>query len=169
MKLNLGSGQRPFSKEDGWLNCDVQSKDYEVDVVLDLAAPLPFGDNEAEIVVLHQVLEHMDAFREGQALLKECYRVLKPGGSLIVTVPDTRALARRYLLGMIDSYTFRVNMHGAFMGAEFDRHRWSYDWGELAEKMMCAPWKEVKGFDWRVIDGADIAQDWWILGVEGVK
>jgi SAM-dependent methyltransferase len=48
------------------------------------AAALPFGDSVFDAVFLFDVLEHID---EDQRVLEEIRRVLRPGGSLLLTVP----------------------------------------------------------------------------------
>jgi predicted SAM-dependent methyltransferase len=103
-------------------------------------------------------------------MLRECYRILTDGGSLIITVPDLKALARRWLLGQISDYTMFACCCGAFMGEESDRHRWHYTVESLTDSLnKLSPWSRVGLFDWREIAGAAIAKDFWILGVEAIK
>lgn len=47
--------------------------------------PLPFEDQTFDVVVCMEVLEHITAQEEA---LREFYRVLRPGGTLVVSVPD---------------------------------------------------------------------------------
>lgn len=47
---------------------------------------MPFGDNTFDAVLLTQVLEHVT---EPQQVIKEIQRVLKPGGRLFLTVPQS--------------------------------------------------------------------------------
>ncbi len=55
-------------------------------VVHGSADRLPFNDNSAEVAVCSEVLEHIpDELRPGA--IKEVHRVLKQGGTFIVTVP----------------------------------------------------------------------------------
>ena len=53
--------------------------------VIDDASRLPFGDGAFDSVVCLEVLEHLF---EPQHALREIRRVLKPGGTLILTVPN---------------------------------------------------------------------------------
>lgn len=53
----------------------------------DLRNPLPFASDYFDGILASHVLEHFDAI-SGTALLRECHRVLKTGGSLMVSVPD---------------------------------------------------------------------------------
>ena len=88
----------------------------------------------------------------------------------MVFVPDMRALAARWLTGQMDTQLYFTNTYGAYMGHPEDKHAWGYDyrhlWMFLSE---VAPWRQVIPFDWRSIEGADIARDWWILGMECIK
>lgn len=170
--LNLGSGQRPF--KDPWLNYDIQRK-WEKPTLEAGCEWIYREDMEGidkgsvDMVCLHHVLEHFGC-GEADDMIKDCHRLLKSGGSLLVFVPDMRKLAQRWLLGQITDYIYFVNVYGAYMGDEADRHRWNYSFDSLKETLRnCGDWSEVKYFDWRDIMGADIAKDWWVLGMECVK
>ncbi len=166
MMLNLGSGQRPFPKP--WINVDAQGR-WNPDVVGDAAHLPQFVDGSADIIVAHHVLEHYGC-GEADGLLKEAHRLLKTGGSLLIFVPDLKALAKRWLLGQIDDYTMFVNTCGAYMGDEADRHKWHYTAESLTEALQRAgKWSWIMRFDWRSIEGADLAKDWWVLAMEAVK
>jgi predicted SAM-dependent methyltransferase len=166
MLINLGSGQRKFGA--GWTNIDIQEK-WSPDIVADGAHLDMIPNESAEMVVLHHVLEHF-GLGEADQMLKECWRVLAPGGSLIVCVPDLKALVKRWVLGQITDYIFLVNLMGAYMGDEADRHRWHYTRQTLEETIRKAgEWSRVESFNYRPIEGADISKDWWILSIEAVK
>ena len=53
-------------------------------IELEPDAPLPLRDNEFDLVVCAETLEHV---RDVQLLLSEARRVLRPGGRLAVTTP----------------------------------------------------------------------------------
>ncbi len=54
---------------------------------------LPFADNFFDLVVFMEVLEHV--FRPPSEVLAEVLRLLRPGGRLIITVPNIVSLRRR--------------------------------------------------------------------------
>jgi SAM-dependent methyltransferase len=170
MNLNVGSGQRRFGP--GWINVDLQVKKPEqVPDVQARGEQLPILNEAAETVVLHHVLEHYGC-GEAVSLLQECWRVTQPGGRLLIFVPDMRALAQRFLNRQLDAFLFMANVYGAYQGSEADRHKWGY-----TDVTLAALLRSALGFEFllrsyrddRAPEGADIAWDWWILGVECIK
>lgn len=64
--------------------------------------PLPFADASYDVITAFQFIEHIKSRKE---FLKECLRVLKPGGSLLVTTPNVKkSLARNPF--HVHEYTF---------------------------------------------------------------
>lgn len=86
--LHLGCGE---DYREGWHNVDyVPSVDPDEVVDLD-KYPWPWGDGSFETIRGSHVFEHLE---DVEAALRECERILEPGGRLIVTVPvgvDARA------------------------------------------------------------------------------
>ncbi len=59
---------------------------------------LPFNDNEFDHVIFTEVLEHLRTSPIGA--LQEVYRVLKPGGTLVLSVPNIYPIQRlKFLFG----------------------------------------------------------------------
>jgi len=90
--LNLGCGSH-FHAD--WTNVDFTSTGEEV-IAHNLREGAPFNDNVFDLVYHSHVLEHFSK-DEGVHFVKECHRVLKPGGILRVVVPDLEAIARIYI------------------------------------------------------------------------
>jgi len=55
-----------------------------VDIFMDLNQPLLFPDQEFDTIILSDVLEHIS---NPELLWQEMFRILKPGGKLILNVP----------------------------------------------------------------------------------
>jgi SAM-dependent methyltransferase len=100
--LNLGCGRR-FHR--AWTNVDFVSEDPQV-IPHDLRKGIPFPDGSFEVVYHSHVLEHFSK-PEAAFFLKECRRVLRPGGIVRVVVPDLEEIAKQYLAlveqGRVDS------------------------------------------------------------------
>ena len=90
--LNLGCGNKFHP---AWTNVDVVARGNSV-IGHDLRKGISFPDGKFDVVYHSHLLEH---FPRAQALpfLRECYRVLKPGGIIRVAVPDLERIARVYL------------------------------------------------------------------------
>ena len=90
--LNLGCGK---SFHPDWVNIDFIPTTSKV-IGHDLRKRLPVEENVWDVVYASHVLEHFSC-GEARSFLKECYRVLRPGGVLRIVVPDLEMIARLYL------------------------------------------------------------------------
>ena len=92
-KLQLGTGSNPY---EGWLNTDIEDYKRENRVVyLDVRKPFPLPDASFDLIFSEHVIEHI-TYTEGLSCLRECYRILRPGGRLRIATPSLRRLARLY-------------------------------------------------------------------------
>jgi predicted SAM-dependent methyltransferase len=91
-KLNFGCGDRLSAD---WVNIDFHSKNKCVQRV-NLLDGFPFPDNYFDAVYSSHVIEHFDQ-DHGLFLVKESYRVLRPGGIIRIVVPDLESSCREYL------------------------------------------------------------------------
>jgi hypothetical protein len=169
--INAGSGQRPFrsTPECQWVNVDIQER-WNPDILGSWTSLPMYTDNSIDLIVSHHSLEHV-VQEEADAFVKEAHRILRQSGSLIVIVPDPKAISMRYAYGQVDDVTFNFLTYGAFMGHESDRHKVAYSpTGLVSYLQRISQWREVKPYDWRTIPGADVAAwDWWFHGCEAIK
>lgn len=105
-KLNIGCGARI---EPGWINIDTEFSKNAVNSLAvelgdteilkhDVRKGLPFPEGSIAMIHSEHFIEHLTR-DEGQAFLRECHRVLVPGGVLRVSTPDLRTLALLYVGG----------------------------------------------------------------------
>lgn len=88
---DLGCGEMPYKE---WLMPHVESytgvdwgnsqHDQKADIIADLNIPLPIESETVNTVISLNVMEHL---REPQVFLGEVFRILKPGGAMILQVP----------------------------------------------------------------------------------
>lgn len=90
--LNVGCGAT-FHPD--WINLDAAPVSPAVRAH-DIGKGLPFPDGHFRAVYASHVLEHFDP-DDGLRLLRECRRVLEPGGIARIVVPDLEAIAGAYL------------------------------------------------------------------------
>lgn len=141
-KINLGSGA---TTKPGFLNVDICPV---ADVTLDLRRPLPFEDNCCELIFSEHALEHLDYPWPVIGLLRECVRILKPGGRLVFSVPGTEWPLLDYPRGPDAPYFQSCREHGWHKGCttrmehinyhfrQREEHRFAYD-EETAVKLLC--------------------------------
>lgn len=91
VKLHLGCGDRHLN---GWLNVDLAGSDLNLDIA---RGKLPFADGQFETIISQHVIEHLSIKDELIPLLRECHRVMKPGGELWLATPDMEKVARSYI------------------------------------------------------------------------
>jgi SAM-dependent methyltransferase len=83
MKLELGSGKTPMP---GYVHHDRRKHSPHVDVVHDLEClPWPWESASCEEILGLDVFEHLH--RMPEEWLRECHRLLRPGGQLRLRVP----------------------------------------------------------------------------------
>lgn len=88
-KLQIGSSQTPFPD---WLNTDLFPEHPDV-IYLDATRPLPLPDASFDYIACEHMIEHID-HASALGMLRECHRVLKPGGKIRLTTPDLQIMAR---------------------------------------------------------------------------
>jgi predicted SAM-dependent methyltransferase len=93
LRLNLGSY---LDRKPGFCNVDLAG--IPVDVAWNIVRPLPFPSASVDVVCHDHTIEHL-SLSEGVALTQDCFRVLRPGGRLRISVPDASAAIRAYVAG----------------------------------------------------------------------
>lgn len=126
MRLNVGCGDKYFP---GFVNID---RNGDADVNCD-AAPLPYeGDSATEIHAYH-LIEHIHRKDVGD-VLTEWFRVLKPGGKLVLEMPCLDKIAKLIVEG---EKNVRLTLFGLFGDPRDPKpdmmHQWCYSGAELTE------------------------------------
>ncbi len=91
--LNLGCGKR-FHK--AWTNLDMVSFDPRHVQEANILKGIPYPDNSFDLVYHSHLFEHLPT-EQAEHFLRECHRVLRPGGVIRIVLPDFEELTRLYL------------------------------------------------------------------------
>ena len=97
MRLNLGCGKH---YKEGFVNID--AFDTTVADMLMSVEDLAFPSNSVDAIEACQLIEHL-GYHHTIFALGEWFRVLKPGGTLLIETPDLEASMRQYLHGDHDA------------------------------------------------------------------
>lgn len=87
--LDIGCGNKPYSpfferKLTSYMGCDIAQSDKHLVDIICAATEIPLPDNSKDTVFTTQVIEHV---ADHNKLLSEAFRILKPGGYLILSGP----------------------------------------------------------------------------------
>lgn len=64
----------------------------------------PHADNTVDAIYVGQAIEHLNPIHQTPNFLKECHRMLKPGGVLRMTTPDLDVLLDAYRANKMDQF-----------------------------------------------------------------
>lgn len=92
MRLDIGCGA---AKKQGFHGVDLAPFPC-VDTVCDVTKGLPFASGTVDEIYASHFMEHLGD-QEVLPFLRECHRVLKPGGAMEILVPDLEYAARLFL------------------------------------------------------------------------
>ncbi len=146
LKLHLGCGKRFLP---GFVHVDLADfphVDYRSSVDhLDM-----FPSASAQLIYCSHVLEYFDR-AQAITVLAEWRRVLCPGGTLRLAVPDFRALAEAYLAsGAIEQILGPLYGRMEVAGAgQWIYHRTAYDFPSLERLLEACGFGAVARYDWR--------------------
>ncbi len=164
VRLNIGCGP---VETPGFVRVDFCPG---VDIRVDLRRPLPIPDGVASMILCEHFLEHLRYPGQAVSFLKECLRLLAPGGRLYVSVPDTRWPMECYVHGRTEwqqvckenkwhppwvqttmehlNYHFRQQDDKRRDG-HFECHRFAYDEETLGKAILNAGFRtaELRDFD----------------------
>lgn len=151
--INIGAGDWECP---GWTNLDHSSGTYAVEqsrhsfVEYDIRKDnLPYEDNSVDAIFCSHVIEHIET-NHVKHMLKECYRVLKPGAVVRVTCPDAEWLYKVTKAGNRD-FWIRRSAELKRYGVDFD----NWDLVNFLVREVAAPrthgfgYKDDPNFDYK--------------------
>ena len=136
--VDIGAGMGAFSRRlltAGYsvLACDLYPESFRVPEItclpVTLSGELPYAEHSADVAVALELFEHIDGH---ETLLNEIHRVLKPGGTLLVTTPNILNLKSRIsflMTGFLYNFPpldpdIQDPVHQHISPFSLDRYRW---------------------------------------------
>lgn len=159
VKVNVGSFTTMFHY--GWKNVDQHPLGdwakahgflYQQH---DVRNGMPYAGGSVDMIYACHFLEHL-TYDEGANFLRECVRVLAPGGVVRLLLPDAELLMKNYIAGQMDQYN-ELNdgcAKTSYQSAKlwnllFSGHSSMYDAASLTAAMAGAGLKDVKQCSFR--------------------
>ena len=144
LKLHLGCGQQIL---EGWVNIDIKPFKNQV-VVMKLPGDLArVKDGSVAFIYLSHCLEHLDYRTEAPHLVKECTRLLQPGGAVRIVVPGIERIIRAYVADAAAFFKIQEQHHPAWCTTKMEHlmyalqqdgeHKYGYDF-VTASKLLKA-------------------------------
>ena len=90
-KLQLGAGHNLL---DGWLNTDLYPRQRKI-LFLDATKKFPIDDCSFDYIFGEHQFEQL-TYNQGLHMLRECFRILKPGGTLRIATPSLETVLALY-------------------------------------------------------------------------
>jgi len=137
MRVELASGERPF---DGYFHCDIRLLE-STDLVCKVEE-LPFADDSVETLLASHIIEHF-SYREIDRVLEEWYRILRPGGNILIITPNFAYIAHGYAEGWMQYTESRNRMFG---GQDYSGnfHHTMFDSPSLGKALEGAGFRNVQ-------------------------
>ena len=127
---------------------------------------MPFDDNCSDFIFLEHFLEHVDYPISAKKIIKECFRVLKKGGKIVIGVPDSEKMiinyffrnnifykklikkwySKRNFLADLNTYIDLLNYHFRDQDDDekYNAHFWAYDYEKLHSVLKEKGFSEIK-------------------------
>lgn len=137
IRLNVGAGDKYLP---GFVNIDRHgTQDLNSD-----AFPLPFPTDHADELWAIHLLEHLPR-KDASPVLTEWFRVLKPGGKLVLELPCLDKIARLIVKG---EKNLRLTLFGIFGDPRDPKpdmmHHWCWSEAELTEALSSVGFQDIR-------------------------
>ena len=131
--MQIGAGPNRLQ---GWLNTDYYVCDRQPLVPLNATRPFPIPDAVFDYVFSEHLIEHL-SYESGLSMLRECHRVLKPGGMVRVATPaletllaiyspDRTPIQDRYVRWASDQFVLQATENPACFVINNAFHNWGH-------------------------------------------
>jgi predicted SAM-dependent methyltransferase len=145
LKLHLGCGQRYLP---GFFHIDISKKaGAHIDLACDIRTLDSIESDSVDDIYASHVLEHFPR-KEIPSILREWNRVLKPGGTIHIAVPNFDACVRRYE----ETQGELSELLGLLCGGqrdEYDFHHVIFNEAILKSLMQQCGFSQIQKYNWQ--------------------
>ena len=141
MKVHLGCGSRRLPD---FVHVDARAEVQPDHVATADSLPM-FADESVELLYWCHGLEHIQR-PQVQSVLSELRRVLIPGGTLRLSLPNIKILAALYVSGQVLLERIVGPIHGR-QDYPDNTHYCSYDWLSLVQTLTTASFSNITPYD----------------------
>jgi len=151
-RIQIGGGKHTL---EGYLNIDIVPP---ADLICDVREGVPLGNNCCDFIFNEHFFEHIDYPISAKKVIREFYRILKPGGQVVLGVPDSELAAKSYIKkdrefynkALSTWYTNRnclehFNTYIDILNYHFrdQAHYWAYDFEKLKSLFLDAGFSKI--------------------------
>lgn len=162
-KLQIGGGKHLLKD---FVNLDAFPP---ADIIFDVREGLPFKDSSIPYIFTEHFMEHIDYPVSVKNFISETFRVLKPGGEIVIGVPDSELIINGYATKdknlfnemmerwyknrnckeHFNTYIDLVNYHFRDQDDDekYNPHFWGYDFEKLQNLLVSAGFIDVKRWE----------------------
>lgn len=166
LRLHLGSGRKLLN---GWLNIDMKIGSG----ILTMKLPeglQRFDDNSVRYIYTSHFLEHLEYPKAALDFVRECYRLLTPGGVLRIIVPGIEKIIGAYVQGDQAFFAIQEEMHPSWCTTKLEhlmyalqqngQHKYGYDFETLEKLLSQAGFGEIVESDYNKSQVDDLRIDY---------
>lgn len=165
-RLHLGCGNRIL---DGWVNIDIRWRPGIL--VMKLPEGLRrFKDNSVRYIYTSHFLEHLEYPKIALVFVRECYRILTPGGILRIGVPGIERIIRAYVQNDRAFFEIQEQMHPAWCTTKLEHlmhalqqdgeHKYGYDFETISKLLSQAGFSKIVNSDFNKSEIEDLRIDY---------
>ncbi|MBI5151181.1 MAG: hypothetical protein HZA34_01275 [Candidatus Pacebacteria bacterium] len=150
-KLEIGSGNNP---ESGYVHLDILPNLPDLDILSDVRkTPIPDNFVRKEVRAVH-IMEHFchpeyssksmqKRYGTTVEVVKEVYRILKPGGTFFIVTPDFEKICTSSSLKRVSNYWLQRWAVGGHEN-EYDVHHWLWTYQDAKRWFKEARFKDCR-------------------------
>ncbi len=168
---------------EGWINIDLKPYKGKVMVMRAPEGLKKFKDGSVRFIYASHMVEHLDYRTEAPNLVKECYRILAPGGAWRIMVPGIERIIRAYVRDDKEFFKVQESHHPKWCTTKMEHlmyalqqdgeHKYGYDFETISKLVSAGGFKKIINSDYNKSEHPELRVDYrgenLSLFVEAIK